>query len=217
MDTFSTFLDSRSADAGRAAHQAQRDAAALAWLNQGRAPEDRLPAFDAWCRRELATRLDWTWAGSQKERRIEQCRLCLEGMVLALWKRGWMLDGKRLAAHLTKCLDAVGAYQRAGKVADFWPYFRAAVDRYVGLNAEELQSEAQRSGVQIGQLLAPILSRQGQRPAARPPGAPSLPELVAQRRAEVTQAKAETLRGKIARQRALQAASKALAQQPQLF
>ena len=43
-----------------------------------------------------------------------------------------MLDGKRLAARLEGVLDNIGAYQRAGKVADFWPYFRAGVDRYVG-------------------------------------------------------------------------------------
>ncbi|MBI5770788.1 MAG: hypothetical protein HZA93_23630 [Verrucomicrobia bacterium] len=210
MNTLGQFLDDRRAAGVAAARQQARDGDVLAWLNRGAPPEVRLLKFDAWVRGQLATRLDWTWAGAAKEKRIEQCRVYLERLVLDLWRRGWMLDGKRLAAHLEGVLDNIGAYQRAGKVADFWPYFRACVDRYVGANAEEIQYEARTVGAQMGQLISALgIGRSGD--------GSSLPELVAQRAAEVGKAKAETLREKLARQREREAARKADATQPRLL
>jgi hypothetical protein len=205
VNVFNEFLDER--EAGRAT---LADADMVAWLNQGAAPEVRLLKFDAWVGRQLATRLDWAWAGPQKARRIEQCRIYLERLVLDLWRRGWMLDGKRLACHLETVLNNIGAYQRAGKVQEFWPYFRACVDRYVGANAEEIRDESMRVGAHVGQLLNALGVK-------RPATSPTLPELVAKRAAEIAQAKEETLREKLARKRAQQAACKAAAQQPQLL
>ncbi len=205
MNVFNEFLDERAKPAeGRA------DDALVAWLNQANPPEVRLLKFDAWAGEQLATRLDWTWAGAAKAKRIEQCRVYLERLVLEMWRRGWMLDGKRLAAHIEKVLDAVGTYQRAGKVVEFWPYFRACVDRYVGANAEEIRGEAMRVGSHAGQLLAALGVK-------RPASGPSMPELVAQRADEVTKAKDASLREKLARQRARAAACKADARQPKLL
>ena len=182
------------------------------WQDRRQAAEQRLPAFDTWLRRELAARIDWTWAGDQPAqlRRIEQARIYLERLVLNLWRRGWMLDGRELAAHLTGCLDSIGRYQKAGKIESFWPYFTATVDRYVGQNAETLRDQSLRVGTHIAQLTN-LLAK------AAPAAGPTLPELLATRADEVTTAKAETLRTKLARQRAEQAARKADAQQPQLF
>jgi hypothetical protein len=194
VNVFSQYLD---------AHEA-----ALPWAHAEQPPESRLLKFDAWARSQLAARIDWAWAGPHKERRIEQARVYLERMVLDLWRRGWMLDGRRLAARITTMLDVVGSYQRAGKVRDFWPYFRATVDRYVGLNSEELQAEALRAGAAVGQALNAILKHAG---AVR---GPSLPELVAQRAQEVAEAKAESLRERQARVRARR---KADAQQQHLL
>ncbi len=156
-------------------------------------------AFDRWLRAQLAERLDWSWAGEAREKRIEQCRLQVEGLVLALWRRGWMLDGRRLADRLTAMLDAVGKAQRAGQVRDFWPYFRSTCQRYVGLNAEEIQAEARSAGATIGALVAAIT-------AGGPAKAATLPELVAQRADE-------TLRAKVARQRRQEAGCAADARQ----
>lgn len=175
------------------------------------APAERLLKFDAWMRKELEARLDWTWAGAAKERRIEQCRVYLERMVIALWKRGWMLDGKRLAARITDLLTTVGAYQRRGEVKDFWAYFSAAVDRYVGINSEEIQAEAQRAGAHVGQALAAILA------GASRNAEPTLPELVAQRASEVQVARDASMRARLARARARKAACKADAEQGQLL
>lgn len=181
---------------------------ALPWAHSEEPPAARLLKFDAWVRAELDARLEWGWAGDQKDKRIEQARVYLERMVLGLWRRGWMLDGSRLAARIRELLDAVGSYQRAGKVRDFWPYFRVSVDRYVGLNSEELQAETLRAGAAIGQAMAAILKQPGGRKA------PSLPELVAQRAQEVDEAKASTIREQQAR---LRATRKADARQGQLL
>lgn len=201
MDVFALNLDDR--EDRRTAEAAARqnsgrdektEADVLLWLNKGTAPEVRLLKFDAWVGRQLAERLDWTWAGPNKAKRIEQCRVYLERLVLEMWRRGWMLDGERLARHITGVLDSIGAYQRAGKVVEFWPYFRASVDRYVGANAEEIRTEAMRAGAHIGNVLTAL-------GVGRPASGPSVPEMVAQRAEEVKTAKAETLREKLARQR----------------
>lgn len=205
MNVFAQFLDDRDSAAGDLCGDPLRD-----WLNEANPPEVRLLKFDAWVSRQLATKLDWTWAGAAKAKRIEQCRVYLERLVLEMWRRGWMLDGKRLAAHIESVLDSVGAYQRAGKVVEFWPYFRACVDRYVGANAEEIRAEAMRAGSHIGNLLSAL-------GVNRPASGPSVPELVAQRAYEVAKAKDASLRQKLVRQREREAASKADAQQPNLL
>lgn len=175
------------------------DAELLAWLNKGVAPEVRLLKFDAWVGRQLAERLVWDWAGENKARRIEQYRVHLEGVVLDLWRRGWMLDGQKLANHLTGVLDRIGAYQRSGKVKELWPYYKATIDRYVGANAEEIRAEAMKVGAHAGQVLAAL-------GIGKPAAGPSIPELVAQRADEVTKAKEATLREKLKRQRAKKSA-----------
>jgi len=184
---------------------------AQSWQHAEQPPEVRLINFDAWVRAQLATRLDWAWAGDLKERRIEQARIYLERLVIALWRRGWMLDGKRLATRIETMLDTVGTYQKAGKVRDFWPYFKTTVDRYVGLNSEELQAETLRAGAAISQAMNAILKTPSKRKAQ------PLPELIAQRAQEIETAKAETLREKQARIRQKKAQSAADERQPRLL
>lgn len=196
MNVFSQILDAREQ--------------APDWQHTQQPPAARLLKFDAWSRRQLAERLDWSWAGPHRERRIEQARVYLERMVLGLWRRGWMLDGRRLADRITTMLDTIAAYQRAGRVRSFWPYFTATVDRYVGINSEELQAEAMQAGASVGQAMAALLKtavRQG----------PTLPELMAQRAQEIDAAKVETLREQQARQRRALASQRAAAGLPQLL
>ncbi len=184
MDVFNALLEERADMA------ASVDPKRIHAVNPHVSEAKRLIKFDAWVRGQLATRIDWTWAGNQRERRIEQCRICLEKMVLELWRRGWLLDGKKLAARIVSVLDAVAAQQKRQTVQDFWAYFQTAVKRFVGANAEELQAEAMRAGSHVGQLL----SAYGVKAA---PTAPTLPELIAQRAGEVATAKAATLREKL--------------------
>lgn len=211
MDVLGQHLDSRDqahrADqAARAAsgRNAEIEAAFRIWLDQGRRPEERLLKFDAWIRAELSTRLDWTWAGPHRQKRIEQCRMHLERLVLRLWQRGWMLDGKRLATHLQDLLNAVAAYQQKGGIVDFWAYFKSASDRYVGQNAEELRDEAMRAGSHIGQIMNALGT--GQNPST----APKIGDLLEQRHQE-------TLREKVARERRKAAKSVADQKQGSLF
>ncbi|MBA4136727.1 MAG: hypothetical protein C0518_05365 [Opitutus sp.] len=196
MSQDSAFLDERDERAELARKQAARDRDALAWLHRDNPPEVRIVAFDVWCRRELAARLVWDWAGAQKPKRIEQARLYLRKIVLGLWNRGWELDGKRLADRLTDVLDAVGKAQRAGKVGSFWPYFSASVDRFVGQNAEELREDAMQMGAHVGQVFQTLV--------AGLPATPSLPALIAQQETERLNDKAK----RVTRQKARQAAEK---------
>lgn len=95
-------------------------------------------------------------------------------------------------------------------MVEFWPYFRACVDRYVGANAEEIRAEAMRAGSHVGNLRSALGVN---RPASGPP----VPELLAQRAEEVVKAKDATLRQKLARQREREAARKADAKEPRLL
>jgi hypothetical protein len=180
-------LEERDARAEADRRQAERDAAARVWMNQAQKPEARLAAFDRWLLRELDRRLVWTSTGAEKVKRLHQCRVQVDGLVLALWRRGWMLDGTRLADRITEMLDPIGKAQRGGQVRDFWPYFKTACGRYVGLNAEEIQAEAMSAGAAVGAVFQQLLKRQ--------PAGASMPELVAQRHEE-------TLREKVNRQKA---------------
>ncbi len=196
MNVFNQVLDERYEQKRELRNRAVRMAdSGMSWIVATLPPEQRLLKFDVWVRRQLEESIDWAWAGKDKERRIEQCRVCLERIVLDLWKRGWMLDGKALAGHLQRALDAVAAQQRTGRIQDFWAYFKAAVDRYVGSNAEELKEEAMRAGSHMSQVLASMGALK----------ALTLPELAAQRAGEVLEAK----KGKGIREKLAQARKKA--------
>jgi hypothetical protein len=138
---------------------------------------------------------------------VEQCRVKLERLVIDLWRRGWLLDGKRLAKHILAALDDIASAQKEGRIEKFWPFFCRVVDRYVGINSEEIQAEARAmAGARpIGSILSYIIER-----PKGTPGGPTLPELVAQRREE-------TLREKLARRRKAEAARAAGKTQLQLL
>jgi hypothetical protein len=183
------------------------------WLTDrgGIDPAERLLKWDAWLSRTLRSTLQWPSSPAARERLIGQCMAEITTMVRHLAGRGWLLDGDALAAHVRTVLAPIATAQKAGKIGDFYPYFRAAVSRYVGANAEEIQAQARRTGADegartVGEILSTLRIR----------GA-SMTSLLAQRSQEVAQAKAETLRAKQARARAQQAACKADAQQPRLF
>ncbi len=137
---------------------------------------ERLERFDRWLRFQLAKRIDWTWAGdpAKQEKRREQARIYVERMIFALWRRGWLLDGESLGKHIITPLDAVAKYQKEGKIKEFWPYFCATIDRYVGVNSEEIQIEAKT----LGAVIASLWSKSAQ-------NTPSLTELLTRRASEV--------------------------------
>jgi hypothetical protein len=170
------------------------------WWQTDQKPEDRLLKFDRWLAAELAERLLWPADKKQAAKLLHQCRAEFERLVLDLWRRGWMLDGLRLARHIRTALDEVGTAQRERRVLDFWPFFRRVVGAYVGSNAEEIRAEAMSIGAQVGQIMSGIARQK----------APALPELVAQRREE-------TLREKLTRRRKAEAAQAAGKAQLPLF
>lgn len=126
------------------------------WQIKAANEAERLLAFEAWCRRQIQARLRLPADPTAKARRTGQCLVEIKGMLLDLFKRGWLLDGARLAPHVITVLDDVGAAQSAGRVREFWPFFKSAVRTYVGRNAEELRSESQRAGNIANMVLADI-------------------------------------------------------------
>ncbi|HTJ77983.1 MAG TPA: hypothetical protein VL357_03230 [Rariglobus sp.] len=189
MDVLGSFLDSRrGSDKGRPASED--------WMLTVLAPEERLIKFDAWTKHQLATRLKWP---ADERRRVKlqgQCRARLERITLDLWRRGWLLDGKRLSAHIIAALDDIAAAQGQGRVKEFWPFFCRVVDTYVGINSETIQAEARSlAGAQpagdvmkraLGSILKPV---------------PTIPDLVAERRSEINQEREEKLRSRLSKAR----------------
>lgn len=202
MNVLGSYLEARE-DARRDQSEADNR-----WLLErtGIDPAERLQSWDRWIRRTLAATLVWPANEAARERLLGQCAAEMTTVAKQLRGRGWLLDGKALAGHVAALLEPIAKAQRAGKVGDFWPYFRASVSRYVGANAEEIQQQAKRTGADegiqsIGAILGGLSIIQS----------PSMTELLATRAAEVTQAKAETLRDRQARLRAQDRATKAQA------
>lgn len=165
---------------------------AEAWQIVGESPDARLLAFDRWVRAQISQRLVMPADEARKSKLIHQCRAELERALVGMFDRGWLLDGKRLARHVTAMLDPIGKAQRDGKVGDFWPYFSASVRRYVGANAEAIQREAKGIGALAGVTVAALMQA-GER-AAQTTG-----ELVQQRRDETLKERLQRRREKLAK------------------
>jgi hypothetical protein len=206
MNVLGQLLDDRD-DGKREEREAEER-----WLREraGIDPAERLQSWDRWIRATLTAALVFPTERAARERLIGQCAAEMTELAKQLRGRGWLLDGKALAEHVQAVLQPIGKAQRAGKIGDFWPYFRTAVARYVGLNAEEIQQHARRVGAEegarsVGAVLAGLRVTE------------SMTELLARRAEEVATAKAETLREKQARLRAKDAARRAEQEQPRLF
>ncbi|AWI09297.1 hypothetical protein CKA38_08600 [Ereboglobus luteus] len=177
MNILGQYLDDHE---GRAAREEDAD---NRWMQEraGIDPEERLRRWDAWLRKTLAKTLRWP-ANADAALRLQcQCANELTRLVKQLRGRGWLLDGEALAGHVKACIAPIAEQQRAGKVGDFWPYFCAAVRRYVGANAEEIQFHARRTGADEGaQSMAAIMGALGIAGALKSKGK-SLTELIADR------------------------------------
>lgn len=186
------------------------------WLREsaGVDPAERLLAWDRWLKRTLVQTLQWPTDTTRREKLVGQCAAEITIVARQLHGRGWLLDGDALARLTRAFLGPIAQAQRAGKVDDFWPYFRASVGRYVGAHAEEIQALSRRCGSDTASLnFSEALAGLGIRPG-NPTRGPSMTELLAARADEITKAKEETLRSKLARARARQAAC---TRQGQLF
>lgn len=212
MNVFGQYLDQRDD------RRADTAAAEERWLREGAGvdPGERLLAWDRWLLATLEQSLAWPEEPVRRGKLLRQCASEITVVAKQLRGRGWLLDGKALAKHVRALLAPIAAAQEAGKIGDFWPYFRAAVGRYVGANAEEIQAHARRTASDEGaQSFGAVLAGLGIGSAGADRG-PSMTELLATRAAEVAAAKAETLREKTARARARNAACTDTARQPEL-
>lgn len=122
---------------------------------------DRRQALRRW-RAEAAELLASTfthWAAdpTRRQRQIGQCIAELEALARALFDRGWLLRHETLMATVRQAIAPVAAAQAAGKIGDFYPYFKASVRRYVPVNADDIQKTARREGAQpAGDLMAAL-------------------------------------------------------------
>ncbi len=141
--------------------------------------KERLAAWREWAAKKLIADFSLPEDPAARARLVGQCTAELERLVRALFDRGWLIEGKRLAQVVSDCLAPIAEAQRGGKIADFYPYFRAAVRRYVGAHAEEIQRAARRDGADAASAfhggLAIALGM------LRGPQAPSITEVIAAR------------------------------------
>jgi hypothetical protein len=182
MNAIEHYLETREQ---RAADTAEAD---TRWQRErgGIDPAERLQKWDAWLRKTLAETLKWPASKPAATRLQCQCANEMTTMAKQLRGRGWLLDGDALAQHVRACLKPIAEQQRAGKVEDFWPYFRASVRRYVGGNAEEIQLHARRTGAdEAAQSMNAIMAALNLGNAVKPKPE-SLTELITRRAAETS-------------------------------
>lgn len=135
--------------------------------NAGIERRQALRAWRAAAAELLAETFTWPTDPAKRSRLIGQCVGELEVMARQLFDRGWLLKEERLLEVARTCITPVAAAQTAGKIGDFWPYFRAAVRKFVPVHAEELQRLSRREGGAVGaaDVFAAIAGVIGQRPA----------------------------------------------------
>lgn len=193
MNALGQFLDARE-DRDR-----EEQAADERWLREGADVDaaERLLSWDRWLADQLGQTLKWPADPAARARLIRQCAAEITVLVRQLRGRGWLLDGKALAAHVQALLGPIAKAQQAGKIGDFWPYFRAAVARYVGNHSDEIAAHARRTGANEGaQAIGTILG--GLAVIRRT----SMTELLTERAAEIATEKKEKLRDRQQRLRA---------------
>ena len=179
------------ADAQQRRDAAQAAEARLLREAGGASRAERLAAWREFAARQLIARFPMPEDPAARSKLVGQCTAQLEVIAKQLLDRGWLLDGELLARVVIDCLKPIAEQVRAGGVKDFYPYFKAAVARYVPVNAEQIQAAARRGGCDatramaevlagvIGRIKAPSLveviadrPQQPCKPAARGPGRP---------------------------------------------
>jgi hypothetical protein len=167
-------------------HKRRQDEEAEARLllaHTGHDRAERLAAWRGWCAKHLlATFRHWPAEEAAQKHAVGLCIAELEVIAKHLHERAWLFDAKRLAQIVTKVTAPIATAQAAGKIDNFFPYFRRSVRAYVGMQAEELQQQARRDGVDgasaIGDVLAGVFGRLR---------TPSIVEDLADRRQEARQ------------------------------
>lgn len=142
---------------------------------------DRTAAIRRWrgrCRATLLRDLQWPADETRRDRLVLRCVNDLETIARHVYQRGWLLKEDRLGELVKDCIRPITEAQRAGKVRDLYPYFKAAVERYVGMNAEEIQQSAKRSGADVATSMEALVAGLG-RVIGTP--APTITEILAER------------------------------------
>lgn len=140
------------------------------------APAQRKVKFDRWVRTQIAQKLATALPveSAARARLVGQIAEMVETMLVHLYQRRWLLDGKRVADHVTAALDEIARAHTDGRVRSLYKFAQVVICRYVGTHAEEIQQEARKQeGLATALIQAGALFRE-----------PSLVELAAHRRDE---------------------------------
>lgn len=139
----------------------EKEVAAEAYFLKQSAGIDRRAALLDWRRDAYELLLDtltWPEAPDRRHKLVNQCIAELETMAQQLYSRGWLVKHAVLMALAKQAIEPVAVAQRAGKIGDFWPYFRASVRRFVPVNADQIQQDARRAGADSTHTAAELLA-----------------------------------------------------------
>lgn len=123
---------------------------------------DRKEALRTW--RAEASKLlaetftQWATDPARRARQIGQCVGELETLARQLYDRGWLVRHDLLMNLARQAIAPVAAAQAAGKISDFWPYYRASVRRFIPVNAEQVQRIARRDGSDTAHAAADLMA-----------------------------------------------------------
>lgn len=119
---------------------------------------EQLTLWREWIAKKLLADFALPADQAKRDRLVGQCIGVLEKLVRQLLDRGWLVNIETLKTLVEACLAPISAAQRAGKVDDFWPFFRASVLRYVPYNADQIQRDARRSGADVTQSMGAVMA-----------------------------------------------------------
>lgn len=128
------------------------------WMSTRTAPAERLAKFRLWLVDEVENRIRWPQSKPQRVKEVYQAARFIEAFCRELAARGWLFDGPALVKHIRAQLDEIRAAQEAGRVQALWPFFKAVIDRYAGVRAEELAAEAISLRCHIGNIERNLLA-----------------------------------------------------------
>jgi len=136
--------------------------------------------FRGRCKATLLRDLTWPADPVRRANLVDKCARELETIARHVYARGWLLQEERLGQLVRSCLESVAVAQRAGKIREFWPYYRRAVWAFVGVHAEEIQALAKRDGADVASSMESLVAGLAIPGLARPV-APSMTEILAER------------------------------------
>jgi hypothetical protein len=120
----------------------------------------RLIDFEQWVASQLFKTLLWPTDSRARDKQLGQAKAFIMGAVADMGRRGFLFDGRKLAAMIRETLATIRRRQDLGHIHDLYPYLRQTWTTYVGTRAEELRQDSMSAGTHIAQLMAKLQPRE---------------------------------------------------------